>query len=175
MALLFIFTFIVLGSDRSRAQGSPEESIVKSLEAYYLIPEKRHPDENVTITGDQARIVVWRDLPENPEPQITECYGYRFLLSGRGERMGFGAADVFKKFPVLKRVTLDLIDLDFSTKGVDGRGTLKRTTQPRRYLSMTAERAAVETKTSLKKTLWDSLPQCLSVGRSLIRIKEITL
>jgi len=109
----------------------------------------------------------------------VECTGYQWILSGRGAKIGFGAAEVFKQFPALQTITLEFVDLKFKAKGVDGRGKMKQVELPRLYLKMTIDRKEIEkfqvNNEVLKKKLRQDIKTCLSIGHKLNMIREINL
>lgn len=156
-----------------------ERQLEELMQILYLRPEFKSSQDRVQIQGNNASIRVWRDLPPNPEESRIECLGYQWLLSGRGAKMGMGAKEVFKKFPNLQTITLELVELEFDHKSVNKRGKLQRVEKPRVYLRMRIKRSElakfiVENK-KLKDLLRRDVRSCLRVGRRLRMFKEIFL
>jgi len=156
-----------------------EETLLKSLEIIYLKPELRTSFDFVRIENGTALISVWRDLPPNPSAERLECTGYQWLLSGRGEKIGEGAREVFQKFTDLQSLKLELVEVEHKTKSVDGRGRLQKTEEAKPLLKMTIDRSsALGIKGSIediKKELRSSLEKCLKIGRDLTRDREVSI
>ncbi len=156
-----------------------EETLLKSLEIIYLKPELRTSFDFVRIENGTATISVWRDLPPNPSAERLECTGYQWLLSGRGEKIGEGAREVFQKFTDLQSLKLELVEVEHKTKSVDGRGKLQKTEEAKPLLKMTIDRAsALGIKGSIedvKRELRASLEKCLKIGRDLTRDREVSI
>ncbi|MBN8554118.1 MAG: hypothetical protein J0L93_01630 [Deltaproteobacteria bacterium] len=135
----------------------------------------KSPFDKIEIKDNQVFISVWRDLPPEPKAEKIECLGYQWLLSGRGQKVGQGAAAVFKEFPDLEAVHLDFVKVDYqliSKKGEPGK--YERKGIPTAYLSMTAEKSKLP-KESFSKEALQVQENCLKVGRNYISKKEIKL
>ncbi len=158
---------------------SQESRIEELLEIHYLRPEMKSPYDSIKIDGAVANISVWRDLPPEPSAQKIECMGYQWLLTGRGQKLGQGAVEVFKEFPNLQRIHLELVEVDFELKGTDGHGQYERISKKRPYLKMTAERSQIQNQKlpapEMKAALMKDLDSCLKIGRVWISTKEIQL
>ena len=89
------------------------EKIEKMMEIHYIQPHMKSPYDSIEIKDSEAFISIWRDLPPEPDPAKIECVGYQWLLTGRGQKLGLGAAEIFKKFPDLKRITLNFVEVSF--------------------------------------------------------------
>ena len=156
-----------------------EEGLLKTLEIIYLKPQMRTNFDFVRFENGSALISVWRDLPPNPQVDRLECTAYQWLLSGRGEKMGDGAREAFQKFPELQSIQLELVEVDYKTKSMDGRGKLQKVEESRPLIRMTIDRQTAlniqEPIQDLKQELRTSVEKCLSRGRSLVRNKEVTL
>lgn len=158
---------------------SKEESLLKTLEIIYLKPDFRTSYDFVRIENGIATISVWRDLPPNPSAERLECTGYQWLLSGRGEKIGEGAREVFQKFDDLQALKLELVEVEHKTKSVDGRGKLQKVEEAKTLVKITLDRSsALGIKGSIdevKRNLRSSLEQCLKVGRELTKDREVSL
>lgn len=162
----WIFAFVGFANPAlAQSDNEKAEKIAKIMEIFYLKPENQSPQDSVQVSGSHVTISVWRDLPKDPQPEKVECTGYQWLLTGRGEHIGKGAATVFEKMPEIQSIQLDLVEVELKTK--------------RPYLKMVAERSAVmaaNLKTEeLKKDLWKNTANCLKIGRSVISKREIQL
>ncbi len=139
----------------------------------------KSPYDHVQIKGSEAFIQVWRDLPLNPVKEKVECSGYQWLLSGRGEKMGAGALEVFKSFPYLQALNLDLVEVENGVKSVNQRGQLARQPTVKRYLHYRIEKNEIQKfsvdQENLKKNLRKDQASCLKIGRRLNMQKEINL
>lgn len=178
--LIFLSLLSQPGAAPAPSLTGREEQLAKVLEAYYLKPEMRSPEDRIQIEGSKATIRLWRDLPPDPQADKIECLGYQWLLAGRGQHIGDGAKEVFKAYPELESLSLEFVELEFRSKSVDGRGKLQKQMLTRRYLSLTAERATLLSSASsdsqkLKQELQQDTPRCLKLGRSLISKKELSL
>lgn len=155
------------------------ETLLKSLEIIYLKPELRTSFDFVRIENGIGTISVWRDLPPNPSAERLECTGYQWLISGRGEKIGEGAREVFQRFTELQSLKLELVEVEHKTKSVDGRGKLQKTEEAKPLLKMTIDRStALGIKGSIddvKKELRSNLEQCLKIGRELTRDREVNI
>jgi len=155
------------------------EKIARIFEIFFVKPEMRTPYDKVIVTGSQARISLWRDLPKDPQADKVECTGYQFLLSGRGQHIGRGAATVFEKFPEIQTIQLDLVEVGAKSKRVDGKGKLESERFAKPYLRMVAERTAVQNAKlqpeATKRALWKDTASCLKIGRATITRREIQL
>jgi len=124
-------------------------------------------------------VQVWRDLPLNPVKEKIECSGYQWLLSGRGEKMGVGALEVFKNFPHLQAINLDLVEVESEVKSVNQKGQLARQDKIKRYLHYRIERGEIQKfsvdQENLKRNLRKDQASCLKIGRRLNMQKEINL
>lgn len=161
------------------AQKSRLAKIEEILQIHYLNESYKSPYDRVEIQGDQVKVSVWRDLPTQPSPENVECVGYRWLLSGRGDRMGFGASRVFEEFPEIASIELSLYELNFDVKSKDGRGQLEREIEAKRFLRYKILRSDAQILKNkderLKEELRDSTERCLTIGRRLKMEREISL
>jgi hypothetical protein len=168
---LFLAAFEVIAQ-------SPEQ-IEKITEIFFVKKEFLSPYDRVLIKDGTVFLQVWRDQPADPDPARVECLGYQWLLTGRGQNIGEGAPRVFREFPEIHSVQLDLIELEFSEKSVDGRGKLAKEAKPKTYLRLAADRAALSSMNTpareLKKQLQSDTKKCVDWGRQFIRRREITL
>lgn len=170
----FFFTPLLLVSFEASDQAKIINQIEKIMEIHYLQESKKSPFDVIQITGPSAFISVWRGLPPDPNPAKIECLGYQWLLTGRGKKIGAGAGEVFRQFSELKEITLELVEVDFKTEPVDGKGQYKKTATKRPYLTMTATRDLLKDAAVSRQSLND-LNQCLETGRRLIAKREIKL
>lgn len=149
------------------------------MEIHYLRDELKSPSDQVKVTGDEVLLKVWRDLPPDPNKDRIECTGYQWLLTGRGQRLGEGARAVFDRYPEIQKIRLELLEYEFKSKGIDGRGKLKREEIVKPYLRMMLERKDLgnleSPSRSLKKAMFSNLQSCLEVGRQFVKSKEILL
>jgi len=161
------------------AFSSKEEDLIKSLEIIYLKPDLRTSFDFAKVEDGIARISVWRDLPPNPQPDRVECTAYQWLLSGRGEKLGEGAKEVFQKFQDLKAIQLNLVEVEHKTQSTDGRGKLQKVEEARSLVKITIDRESAlslkPTSQELKKELRSSLQKCLELGRSVTKDKEVSV
>jgi len=176
---IFFFTPLVVGGFDLFAQAKREERIAKQMEIFYLKPEKLSPHDRIWVSGQEAFVDIWRDLPPNPEEAKVECLGYQWILAGRGKNIGQGAKSLFQSIPDLAQITLTLVEVDVGVKSRTGKGKLEKTSTPRPYFRVTAERSKVMASSysqdQLKEQLHGSVEGCLKIGRELVSRKEIRL
>lgn len=153
--------------------------IVKQMELIYLKPEMKSPYDKVQLNAGTLSVSIWRDLPPDPQAEKIECTGYQWLLTGRGEHMGEGAKTVFQKFPDLRAIQLEFVELTTKSKPLDGKGKLQKEMIPKTYMKMVADRepllASKTGEADLKKLLRKDTTTCVKVGRELISKREVTL
>jgi len=158
---------------------SEESKLVEMLQIFYVNDKMKSPYDQIEIKGSEAFVQVWRDLPLNPVKEKVECLGYQWLLSGRGEKMGVGALEVFKSFPNLKALNLDLVEVENGVKSVNQRGQLAQQATIKRYLHYRIERDEIQKfsvdQDNLKKNLRKDQASCLKIGRRLNMQKELNL
>jgi len=156
-----------------------EERIERIMEIFYLKSEIKSPYDSIELERDTASISAWREIPPNPNPDSIECLGYQWLLSGRGTKIGSGAAKVFDEFPELNSLELRFVDLDFASESKDGHGKLTKQAKPRTYLKLRVHRSEIEKyridNDKLKKQLRQDVSSCVQIGRRLKIEKEIQL
>lgn len=149
------------------------------MEIHYIRPEMKSPYDSITIKDGKASISVWRDLPPDPSPAKIECLGYQWLLTGRGQKMGLGASEVFKALPELQSISLELVEVDFQSNSRDKKGKIERQSVKRPYLTMSIDRAKIDAhpmnQQQLKADIQKDTARCTEVGRQLISTKEIKL
>lgn len=149
------------------------------MQILYVNEKFKSPVDKVEIRGQEAFIQVWRDLPENPLSDRVECLGYQWLLSGRGDKMGYGAVEVFQEFPQLQSIELQLLEVDRGVKSKDKRGLLEKDWKAKSYLKLKLTRSEIEKfrvdSKNLKKNLRRDQASCLKIGRRLNLMKEINL
>jgi len=156
-----------------------EDRIERIMEIFYLKSEIKSPYDSIELKSDSATISAWREIPPNPNPDFIECLGYQWLLSGRGTKIGDGAAKVFIEFPELNSLELRLVDLDFVSESKDGHGKLNKQAKPRTYLKLRVQRSEIEKyridNDKFKKQLRQDVSSCIQIGRRLKIEKEIQL
>jgi len=150
------------------------------LQIHLLQPAMKSPFDSIEISENSASVRVWRDLPPQPDPDRVECLGYRWLLTGRGERLGKGAREVFEQFPSLENLNLELVEVDFLNQSIDKHGKLKRVEKSRPYLQLTIDRPSALSISRKAAELWkrklgSDITSCLKVGRRLIKLKELKI
>ena len=149
------------------------------MEIHYIQPHMKSPYDSIEIKGSEAFISIWRDLPPEPDPAKIECVGYQWLLTGRGQKLGLGAAEIFKKFPDLKRITLNFVEVSFKTDGVDDRGKLKKSSKIHPYFSVSSERSKILSykphQNILKKNLAKNNNACVHIGRQMVNDRKLKL
>lgn len=172
--LLLFGSIFLLFSATEAASPKEVEAITK---IFYVRPELRNPLDQIQVAEGRLQISVASDLPPNPNAEILECQGYRWLLGGRGRRLGRGAPELFQKFPELQSIELELYSLTSSTESEDGRGKLKKKLDKKRHSFFRITRDQVSqlkvTGDDLKDQLWESDGRCLQLGRSTGLTKEI--
>ncbi len=174
-----IFLVIVLISTQASSQTSTskEDTIAKIMEFFYIQHKVRSPYDRITISGSTANLKIWKELPPEPDPAKVECSGYQWLLGGRGKKMGLGASEVFRQVPDIQKINLEFVDVEFDEKGKGKTGRLEMTHKEKSYLLMSVSKNQVANAHSknLKNALNKSLADCLKIGRSIVREKEIKL
>lgn len=183
--VLFCFAFFaipfLLGSELAYGQASsPEEKkIEEMMMIHYLNPQMKSDYDRVAVSGDKAKISLWRDLPPNPDPERIQCLGYEWLLTGRGEKMGRGAYEVFKSFPELNEISLQFVDLKFKVESKDHKGKFTRKEEARVYLKVSVLRSEIEKykidNQELRSRLQSNLKTCLGIGQRLKISTELHL
>lgn len=162
-----------------KAQAIDLKALEKTLQLFYLNSTTRSPYDKIEIQGDLAILQVWRDLPPRPQKDRLECLGYRWLLTGRGERMGEGAKTVFEKFPELNGLRLEFFELKFAVKSKDGKGALERDVTKNPYLKMEITRERLDRfridNDVLKEKLHEDTATCVRLGRRVNPKMEIQL
>lgn len=161
------------------AENSQSEQLIKTLEIIYLKPERRSPHDRVLIENGQAQIRVWRELPQNPIPEKVECGGYQWLLTGRGEKLGAGAKEVFRKFPNLSNLQLELVENETKSETVDKKGKLKKVMLAKPYLRLDIDRASAakipENTKEIRKQIGANTASCVAWGRQIVSKREVNL
>ncbi len=158
---------------------SLEKRLIEMMQILYVNEKYQSPFDRVEIRGADAFIQVWRDLPQNPVKEKVECLGYQWLLSGRGEKMGFGALDVFKEFPQLQSIQLELVEAEDTVKSVNKKGKLAKDWKLTPYLKYRLDREEIlkfsADRENLKRNLRRDQASCLKIGRRVKMLKEINL
>jgi len=171
-----VAVFASFSSFHVEAQSLPEktESITN---IFYVRPEMRTKHDQIEISGSTLKMAVWYDLPPNPNTDQIECLAYRWLLGGRGQRLGHGAAEIFKRHKEIEQIQLEMFELDFKTESVDGRGKLRKVDIKRPYARVAAHRSyfqdSSKSQQEWKSSLWGGLADCLQTGRSYRVRKDI--
>jgi len=86
------------GQDRNPVLKKASDAIERIMDIHYIQPKMRSPYDFIQFKDGNAFVSVWKDLPPEPDPLKVECQGYQWLLTGRGKKLGLGAAVIFKKF-----------------------------------------------------------------------------
>ncbi len=152
-----------------------ESRIEKITQIFYLKPEMRSPYDKIQIEGSQLNLQVWKDLPSDPQADKVECSGYQWLLTGRGQKMGQGAQQVFANFAEIQSIQLEFVELAFQSKRVDGKGRLQKEIKPKIYLKLWMDRSTSAAQGAVTKESLRDSAQCLKVGRSIVSKREVTL
>lgn len=178
-ALFFAINSFATNLLAGESSKSEEAKLTELLQILYVNDKMKSPYDQVSIKDSEAFIQVWRDLPLNPVKEKVECSGYQWLLSGRGEKMGVGALEVFKNFPNLQALNLDLVEVESSVKSVNQRGQLAHQGIVKRYLHFRIERNEIQKfsvdQENLKRNLRKDQASCLKIGRRLNMQREINL
>jgi hypothetical protein len=179
-ALVFFAMALVVPSLSAQEQvKDPTLKMLELMQILYVNDQYRSPFDKVEIRGNQAFIQVWRDLPTNPVREKIECLGYQWLLSGRGEKMGRGALEVFEEFQSLQSIQLELVEVEREVKSVDKRGKLAKDHKVKPYLRYKLERSEIlkfkADNENLKRNLRKDQASCLKIGRRVTMQKEIFL
>jgi hypothetical protein len=181
--IAFFFTSIVLVSFGLQAQVSPSSpseqgqminEIEKIMEIHYLQQSKKSPFDVIQVQGPSVFISVWRGLPPDPNAEKIECLGYQWLLTGRGQKLGAGAGEVFRVFPALKEITLELDEVQNELISDGGHGLYKKQPKKKAYLTMTVQRDQLQGAKIFRENLKNQ-KQCLETGRSLVSKREVKL
>jgi hypothetical protein len=156
-----------------------DSRLLEIMQILYVNSKYQSPFDRVEIRGSEAFIQVWRDLPPNPVKEKLECQGYQWLLSGRGEKMGYGAIEVFEQFKNLQSIQLELVEVDRDVKSVDKRGKLEKDWKPKVYLRFKLMRDDIlkfkADQENLKRNLRKDQASCLKIGRRVNLQKDIQL
>ncbi|TVQ79745.1 MAG: hypothetical protein EA369_04100 [Bradymonadales bacterium] len=176
--IFFVFGANFLGFWFFNSTALADAAKIEEISKIFLVrPDLRHEEEKIEIRGNRLEIRAWYDRPPNPNPDQMECLTYRWLLGGRGQRLGEGAPGIFQKFPEIQTVYLELFELDPKTRSVDGRGQLEKTFEKTVYAKALVRRSQLQaqnrTAEDWKAVLWEGLSSCLEAGRSLSIQKEL--
>jgi hypothetical protein len=174
--LVFGVNFLGFSAFLSEAEGSPSQ--VESItNVFYVRPELRNPHDQISRVGGKLLLSVAYDLPPNPNAELIECLGYRWLLGGRGQRLGAGAPEIYKRFRDIEEIELELYQLESKTKSQDGRGKLEKLLEKKVYSRFSVSPEPLREKNwsaeEWKAALWESPNRCLELGRELQVRKEI--
>jgi len=160
-------------------QSNNSEKLIKVLEVIYLKPERRSPHDKVVIQGDRASIQVWKELPPNPVADRVECSGYQWLLTGRGQKLGFGAKRAFKDFPSLNQIQIEFVENETRVESVDKKGKLKKVMVPKPYLKISIDRSRAaripDDTQKVREQIRNDTASCVNWGRSIVASREINL
>lgn len=162
---------------QKQALNTTEANIERILQIHYLKPHMKSPYDTIKVEGSTAKISVWRDLPTEPNLEKLECQAYQWILTGRGAKLGEGAAIVFQNLPGLSQIELELVELEFKIEKLDRRGKLKKVAVRKPIIKTIAERSKVSrSKTAhapnLRNVMMKNSDSCLKIGRSLLARKD---
>lgn len=152
------------------------QQIEKLMEINYLKESKKSPFDTIQLQGPNVHITVWKGLPPDPNPAKIECLGYQWLLTGRGQRLGVGAQEVFRTFSSINEITLELVDVAFELQSSDGHGhgQFKKVPKKKTYLLMTAQREQLK-DAKYSRENFKNQKECLEIGRRSISKREVKL
>ncbi len=93
--------------------------------------------------------------------------------------MGAGARDVFKDFPNLTGIQLELVENETKSETVHKKGKLKKVLIAKPYLRMSIDRARAsripENTKEIRKQIDKDTASCVNWGRALVATKEVNL
>jgi len=176
----FAITFFLGGELVAAQVQTPEETqIEEMMMIHYLNPGMKSDYDWVKVTGKGVDISVWRDLPPNPDSESLQCLAYEWLLTGRGQKMGLGAYEIFRNFPLLEEISLQFVDLKFEVESKDGKGRFTRAVKPKVYLKAKILKSEIQKykieNSELRTRMQSNLKTCLGIGRSLNIATEVNL